>query len=66
MPYDITKRGGKECVTHGDKTFGCHDTKAEARQQQKAIYANTHEGGGKGKGRKGGIRDMLMKQHKGS
>lgn len=42
MPYKIEKQGDKYCVvkeTDG-KVMGCHPTEAEARDQQKALYAN--------------------------
>jgi hypothetical protein len=43
MPYALRKRGNKVCVEKqdGSKTFGCHDSRAEAERQLRAIYANT-------------------------
>lgn len=42
MPYPIVRRGDKWCVINPEtgKSKGCHDTKAQAREQQKALYAN--------------------------
>lgn len=41
MPYDIEKRGKQWCVvTRGGRTHGCHDTRAEAIKQQRALYRN--------------------------
>jgi len=43
-PYNIVKRGSKFCVisTDSGKTHGCHPTKADARQQQKAMYVHAN------------------------
>lgn len=41
MPYEIKSKGGKFCVHKtGGAQIACHDTKAKARAQQKALYAN--------------------------
>lgn len=42
MPYIIEKRESKWCVksTTSGKTHGCHDTRAEAIKQQRALYEN--------------------------
>jgi hypothetical protein len=42
MPYDIVKRKGKFCVVKADdnKTMGCHDTRDDALDQQRALYAS--------------------------
>jgi len=45
MPYVIRKRGTKYCVvsTTSGKTHGCHPSRAKARAQQRALYANAPE-----------------------
>jgi len=50
MPFVIEKRGDRYCVftadAKGDATgepHGCHPTEEQARQQQKALYANVPE-----------------------
>lgn len=42
MPYDVEQRGNKWVVVKEDdgQVMGEHDTKEEAEQQRKAIYAN--------------------------
>lgn len=42
MPYLIKKQGDKYCVVKkdGGKTIACHKTKADAKKQIAAIYAN--------------------------
>jgi len=41
VPYKIVPKGGKYCVMkEGGSQVACHDTKAGARKQQKALYAN--------------------------
>lgn len=42
MPYVIKKRESKWCVesTTSGKTHGCHDTRADAVKQQRALYKN--------------------------
>lgn len=42
MPYVIEKRKGQYCVksTTSGKAHGCHDTRAEAIKQQRALYKN--------------------------
>jgi hypothetical protein len=42
MPYEIREDDGKFCVyTKGsDEEHGCHDTREEAVQQQRALYAS--------------------------
>lgn len=42
MPYVIEKRGEQWCVksTDSGKTHGCHDTRADAIKQQRALYKN--------------------------
>ena len=43
MPYIVVRKGKKFCVvkeTDRSKVYGCHPTAYEARQQQKAMYAN--------------------------
>lgn len=48
MPYTIRKRGPNDYVVrkkHGDKkVIGHHKSRASARRQIAAIYANSHEG----------------------
>ena len=49
MPYRIQKKGSKWVdIKEGGKVMGTHDTKKEAREQQKALYASEnyseHEG----------------------
>lgn len=50
MPYKISKKGDKHCVVKEDgKQIACHDTRAGALKQMKALYANekadaAHEG----------------------
>ena len=42
MPYSIKKKGSQFQViggASGHKVFGTHETKNEARDQQKALYA---------------------------
>lgn len=41
MPYDIVKRKDKFCVVKADdkRTMGCHDTREDALDQQRALYA---------------------------
>lgn len=42
MPYSIRRKGTQFEVVggaSGKRVFGTHDTKAEARDQQKALYA---------------------------
>lgn len=41
MPYDIRKRGNKHCVIKRDdgKVMGCHDSRAKAERQRRAIHA---------------------------
>lgn len=41
MPYDIVKRKEKFCVVKAadGKTMGCHDTRDDALDQQRALYA---------------------------
>ncbi len=48
MPYVIRKRGKQYCVvsTTSGNTHGCHPTKARARAQQRALYANAPEAAG--------------------
>ena len=46
MPYRIEPRGPKFCVVKDDgtsETMGCHETKAKAADQLKALYANEPE-----------------------
>jgi hypothetical protein len=47
MPYDIVKRKGKFCVVKADdnKTMGCHETREEALDQQRALYASERRKG---------------------
>ena len=42
MPYDIVKKGDEFCVVKKGtkKELGCHDSKAKAEKQRKALYAN--------------------------
>jgi hypothetical protein len=40
MPYEVIKRGKKWCVVSPTKTHGCHDSKAKAQRQQRALYEN--------------------------
>ena len=42
MPYKVQKSGDKHCVVNSEngKTVNCHDTRAKALRQMKAIYAN--------------------------
>ena len=44
MPWDIKQMNGRYCVVKQGATSpvpgGCHDTKQQARQHQKALYAN--------------------------
>lgn len=46
MPYIIEKRGDQHCVksTDSGKTHGCHDTRADAIKQQRALYKNAPPG----------------------
>lgn len=39
-PFTIVKKGSKYCVVSSGRTYGCHPTKARARAQQRALYAN--------------------------
>lgn len=44
MPWNITKKDGKFCVVKEDGTEeGCHDTRAEAVAQQRALYASENK-----------------------
>lgn len=45
MPYDIEQRGARYCVIKRDdkKNMGCHDTRAGAEAQRRAIHANEGE-----------------------
>lgn len=43
MPYTIKRRGSKWCVVGPSRTHGCHDSRAEAVKQQRALYANAPE-----------------------
>lgn len=43
FPYRIEKRDKKWCVVGPNKTHGCHDTRAEAIKQQRALYKNAPE-----------------------
>lgn len=45
MPYVLEKRDDKWCVksTTSGKTHGCHDSRAGAIKQQRALYANAPE-----------------------
>jgi len=51
MPWAIKKQGSKFCVINQDtgKVKGCHPTKADAREQQKALYVHVPESRPKGK-----------------
>jgi YD repeat-containing protein len=40
MPYDIVKRGDEYCVVSDEKTHGCHESRADAIKQQRALYKN--------------------------
>jgi hypothetical protein len=40
MPYNIEKRGEQWCVVSDTKTHGCHDSRADAIKQQRALYKN--------------------------
>jgi hypothetical protein len=42
MPWGIKKKGSKYCVVVKDtgKEVGCHDTVQQAKEHQKALYAN--------------------------
>jgi hypothetical protein len=42
MPWDLEKREGRWCVVkQGDgEVAGCHDSRADAIKQQRALYAN--------------------------
>ena len=40
MPYTIEKRGDQYCVVSDEKTHGCHDSRADAVKQQRALYRN--------------------------
>lgn len=53
MPYDVTKRGSRWCVVKSSdgKTMGCHDTKAKAQRQQRALYAGERKRGEASAGR---------------
>ena len=46
MPYVIEKRDDQYCVvsTGPGKTHGCHDTRADAIKQQRALYKNAPPG----------------------
>jgi hypothetical protein len=54
MPYDIKKTGDKFCVVSRDtgKVHGCHSTRKDAIQQQRAIYVNAPPSKEKAKGKK--------------
>jgi hypothetical protein len=45
MPWSIVPRGGKFAVVADDtgKVMGVHASRAKARQQQQALYANVHK-----------------------
>ena len=40
MPYTIVKKGDQYCVESPEKTHGCHDSRADAIKQQRALYKN--------------------------
>jgi hypothetical protein len=40
VPYDIVKRDDQWCVVSDTKTHGCHDSRADAIKQQRALYRN--------------------------
>lgn len=41
MPYKIQKKGAKHCVVkEGGAQIACHDTRAKALAQMRALYAN--------------------------
>lgn len=46
MPYSVRKRGSKWCVykSSGGASLGCHDSKAKAQRQQRALYAKERKG----------------------
>jgi hypothetical protein len=43
MPYKIVKRGGRYAVVKkdGSKTYGTHASPEQAKEQLRALYANT-------------------------
>jgi len=46
MPYRVQKRGKKWAVVggaSGKRVFGKHSSKAKAKRQQRALYANTSD-----------------------
>ena len=43
MPYEIRKRGSKWCVVGPNRVHGCHDSRAKAIRQQRALYRNAPE-----------------------
>lgn len=43
MPYIIERRGNQWCVVGPNKTHGCHDSRADAIKQQRALYKNAPE-----------------------
>lgn len=43
MPYTLVKRGSKWCVVGPTRTHGCHDSRADAIKQQRALYVNAPE-----------------------
>ena len=43
MPYSLEKRGNKWCVVGPSRTHGCHDSRADAIKQQRALYVNAPE-----------------------
>lgn len=49
MPWEIQERDGKFCVINQEtnETVHCHDTRAEAEAQLRALYANEPEAAGK-------------------
>jgi hypothetical protein len=43
MPYKVVKRGDRWCVVSPTRTHGCHDSRAKAIKQQRALYVNAPE-----------------------
>ena len=43
MPYSLEKRGSQWCVVGPTRTHGCHDSRADAIKQQRALYVNAPE-----------------------
>lgn len=43
MPYKVEKRGKQYCVVGPNRTHGCHDSRADAIKQQRALYKNAPE-----------------------